>query len=181
MRSLSGLVLDVYDDVNGDVLRSIYPTPSTIPSVVKQAHLLSPEERFRYPSDVFSLVIHQDEAALRKFACIDPGNTILSVEYFLRTHHKLPEEAIKVAAANLATACSWYGLPENRHLYKLAGIGGALLGAAKSIGSKVVNNPLGALGTAMAGLSIYGAGKEMAGNLKQVARSAPGTIQQFHM
>jgi len=127
---LSGLVLDVYDDQSGETLKSIYPSCDAFPPMVKTAHVLTSEEREVLPDDVFALVLSNgDGAAIRKYACVDPGNTVLSVEYFLSNRGKLPGEAQKVAAANLITACGWYGIEPPEELSKVA-----LLGHAASLG-----------------------------------------------
>lgn len=120
MEKLSGLILDVYDDYSGEVLRSIFPRHEGVPEVIKQAHLITPEERAALPDDVFSLVLHNDGVSFRKYACTDAGNTALSVEYFLKTAHKLPAEAQKVAAENLVSACGWYGIEPPEQLQKVA-------------------------------------------------------------
>jgi len=119
---LSGLVLDFYDD-QGDAstFKSIYPERGDVPLLVKTAHVLTSEEHARLPDDVFALVLMQDDGvALRKYACIDPGNTVLSVEYFLANRDKLPVEAQKLAAANLTEACRWYSLQPPAELVKVA-------------------------------------------------------------
>jgi len=111
MDTTSGLILDVYDDYRGDTIRSLFPSRREIPGLVKNAHALSGEDRSLLPDEAFALVLLNGEERLRKFACVDPGNTALSVLYFLKHGHKLPEEAQKVAAANLHVACSWFDLP----------------------------------------------------------------------
>ena len=120
----SGLILDVYDDYKGDVLRALYPTADVLPDFVKSAQCLSAEDHQRLPDDVFALVLKNEDQVLRKFACIDEGNTVLSVQYFLANAHKLPEEAQKIAAANLVTACSWYDIVVPEPLAKLADVTG---------------------------------------------------------
>jgi len=120
MEKLSGLVLDVYDDPSGEVLRGIFPTYESVPELVKQAHPLSAEERNQLPDDLFALVLVDEDTVLRKLACADAGNTALSVEYFLKTAHKLPEEAQQRAAENLVKACSWYGIEPPEQLQKIA-------------------------------------------------------------
>jgi hypothetical protein len=130
MNSLSGLILDVYDDYDGSVLREVYPTFDGIPSIVKEAQSLSAEELRTLPDDVFALVLLNNGESLRKFACVDAGGTRLSVEYFLKNAHKLPVNAQQTGAENLVTACGWYGLevPE-----KLAGIAGTALTALTAV------------------------------------------------
>jgi hypothetical protein len=123
----SGLILDVCDDHDGAVLRAVYPTFEDIPATVKEAHALSAEDRRTLPDDVFALVLLNNGESLRKYACIDEGSTTLSVEYFMKTAHKLPVEAQKTAAANLVTACGWYGIETPEPLQKIAlGLGTAL-------------------------------------------------------
>jgi len=120
MLKTSGLVLDVHDDVGGEVLKTFFPTLEDIPEVIKCAHALSPAEREGLPDDDFALVLIDGDQKLRKFACIDAGNTQLAVLYFVANAHKLPEEAQKVAAANLATACSWYSIEVPEEIEKVA-------------------------------------------------------------
>lgn len=120
MEKLSGLVIDAGDDYNGAVLRSIFPTRESVPNLIKTAEHLSPERRAELPDDLYALVLQSGDVSLRKFACTDPGNTALSVEYFMKTGHKLPEEAQKVAAANLCAACGWYGIEPPEELEKIA-------------------------------------------------------------
>lgn len=121
MEKLSGLVIDAGDDYNGAVLRSIFPTQESVPDLIKEAEYLPPERRNELPDDLYALVLQNGEdVALRKFACTDAGNTALSVEYFMKTGHKLPEEAQKVAAANLCAACEWYDIAPPEELQKIA-------------------------------------------------------------
>lgn len=141
----SGLLLDVYDDCNGDVLRSVFPSFGDIPGFVKEAHVLSSVERAQLPDDVFALVLVNEGQRLRKYACTDSGNTALSVMYFLENGHKLPEEAQKVAAANLSTACGWYDL-DVPVLEKIALVGWAA--------RKAIEHPFTALNVAMSGPAL---------------------------
>lgn len=123
----SGLVLDVYDDSQGEVLRSLFPTPDQLPGQVKTAHALSPDERDRLPDDAFALVLVDGDQKLRKYARFDAGNTLLSAAYFLKTATKLPPDAQKLAATNLCEAMGWYDMEPPVELQKLAlGLGTAL-------------------------------------------------------
>jgi len=123
----SGLVLDVYDDRQGAVLRSIFPTLEAIPERVKTAHPLSADDRDRLPDDLFALVLVEGDQKLRKYACCDSGNTVLSTEYFLKTASLLPDGARRLAAQNLYEAHLWYGLEPKPELEKLAlGLGTAM-------------------------------------------------------
>ena len=122
MEKISGLVIDISDDFNGAVLRSIFPTRESIPDLIKNAdeRYVRMEKRAGVPDDLFALVLHNGEETMRKFACVDAGHTALSVEYFMKTAHKLPENAQKVAAANLCEACSWYDIEPPEDLKKIA-------------------------------------------------------------
>jgi hypothetical protein len=120
VEKLSGLVLDVYDDPSGEVLRSIFPQYGELPEVIKTAHLITPEERDTLPDDLFGVILVDGAVELRKYACVDAGNTALSVEYFMQLRDKLPEEAQKVAAARLCTMCDWYGFDPPEELQKVA-------------------------------------------------------------
>ena len=167
MEKLSGLVLDVYDDAQGEVIKTYFPKLADVPELVKSARFLTEEERKILPDDVFALVLQDRDVTLRKYACIDPGNTLLSLLYFEKAAHRLPEVAIRKVASNLQTACNWYW-DTTADLEKAAGIGGALLGMGKSLVGGAIKNPMGAIGKALTGMSIYGAGKQIAGNLKNV-------------
>jgi hypothetical protein len=107
----AGVVFDFYDDPTGAVLKKFFPTPEELPEAVKTAHILSEEEREVLRNEAYALVMVNEGRVLRKFACVDPGNTLLSALYFLEHRENLPEEAEKVAAANIFKACEEFGLP----------------------------------------------------------------------
>lgn len=110
MRKLAGWVFDAYDDIDGHILRSFYPTADAVPDLVKTAEHLD-EERIRtLPDDLFALVLFEEGHKLKKYATIDAGNTTLSVLYLLKQAHLLPSEAVKVAANNLIAACQEQGI-----------------------------------------------------------------------
>lgn len=120
MEKISGLVLDAHDDVNGAVMRSMYPTIGEVPDLLKTASAISPEQRDALPDDVFALILRQGDVTLRKYACVDAGNTALNIGYFLATYNVLPMEAVKTAAANLCVACHWYDIEPPEELKKLS-------------------------------------------------------------
>jgi len=124
--------LDFYDDPNGDILRSRLPQLDVIPDFIKTAERLTPEEIDKLPDDVFALVAFDGGQKMRKFACVDKGNVALSVLYFMENKDLLPDEAQKVAAANLVTACSWYNIKPPADLEKIAVIG-TLLGTGMAL------------------------------------------------
>lgn len=124
----AGIVLDLYD--NPHDLRAIFPSVDVIPDSVKVAHRLSTDELAGLPDDSFALVLLNDGDRLRKFACVDEGNTVLNLGYFFLHGHKLPEEAQKTAAANLKVACGWYGIDVPEELEKIALGLGTVMNAA---------------------------------------------------
>ena len=170
----SGLILDMHDDNRGELIREIYPTLEAVPEMVKQAQRLSQEDLSTLPDDCFALVLRQGDAVLRKYACVDPGNTELSIQYLLKTAHKLPKEAAKLAAKNLMIACGWYDIDIPEELQKVAMIGQAVNLGMKGLGLlNKVQTGLGAVkagGEAMKGLgnasSIIGHGVTGSGSDK---------------
>lgn len=135
MEKLSGLVFDVYDDPTGEILRSVFPTQGSLPDLVKEAYAVTKEVRDKLPDEAFALVLVDGDVEMKKFATVDPGNTALSVEYFLQTGHKLPVEAQKVAAQNLVAACELFDIEPPEELQKVAILDVALasaLGARKA-------------------------------------------------
>lgn len=115
----AAVVLDFYDDPTGLGLKRIYPTLESLPESIKVAHILSPEERAILRDEAYAVILQDEGKVRRKFACVDPGNTLLSVLYFTQNYDLLPPEAIKVAAANLADACHEFGI-EIPQLLKVA-------------------------------------------------------------
>jgi hypothetical protein len=115
----AGVVFDFYDDLSGSLLKTAFPTPNDLPELVKTAHILSPEERDVLRDEAYALVMSNEGKVLRKFACVDAGNTLLSCLYFEENAQKLPEEAVKVAAQNLASFCQDFGF-EPTNFVKMA-------------------------------------------------------------
>lgn len=116
----AGVSLDYYDDPNSELLKRSFPTLESLPDVIKVAHILTSEEREILRDDAYALILHNEGKTLRKFACVDAGNTLLSALYLAENADKLPEEAVKVAAANLEEACKFFDLPLHS-LEKIAG------------------------------------------------------------
>lgn len=122
MEKLANQVIDFYDDTEGTVLKSRFPSPETLPNIIKEGSLMDEAERSRMRDDLFALVMRDGDAQMRKFACTDGCNTALSVIYLL-DHAKdlLPDAAVKTAAQNLTRACDMYNIEAPPSLAKLAG------------------------------------------------------------
>jgi len=144
----TGSIVDFYDDPQGSVLKSRLPGDQ-VPDFIKQAEFLTDQVRDKLPDDVFALVMIDQGERMRKYACTDKGNTALSVIYFMENRDRLPEEAQKVAAANLARACQWYDLQPPLELFKVAGLF-----------SFLAKKPTRLLNTAMVGSDIASRGSE---------------------
>ena len=106
-----GVRFDFYDDPSGELVKKAWSTPDKLPALIKTAHILNTDERAALRDDAFALVMENEGRVLRKFACVDPGNTLLSMLYFKDSQEMLPEEAKGVAAVKLAAACEGFNLP----------------------------------------------------------------------
>ncbi len=118
--------VDFYDDPSAGTLRARVPDLNALPEFIKTAERLEPRQLAGLPDDVFALVMLDGGEKFRKFACVDAGNTALSVMYFMENRDALPAEAQKTAAANLLEACSWYDLAPPEELEKIAIVGAAM-------------------------------------------------------
>lgn len=118
----AGVVFDFYDDPSGELVKTAFPTTSDLPEFVKTAHILSSEERDVLRDEAFALIMSNEGKVLRKFACVDAGNTLLSCLYFEENAQRLPEEAVKIAAVNLASFCNDFGF-EPTDFVKMAAAG----------------------------------------------------------
>jgi hypothetical protein len=105
MTRLAGYVFDTYDDVDGQVLRSLVPSTDDLPDFVKTAARLSGDQISKTADDHFALVMVDQGRKMKKYATVDKGNTVLSVMYLLKQAHLLPPLAVKIAAGNLIDAC----------------------------------------------------------------------------
>lgn len=106
---------DIYDD-GGLLLRELVPDQSELPEFVKLATQMSQDNN----PNLFALVMAEDGNLSKRFPTVDAGNTWLSTLYFSRTHEDLPEEAQKVAAANLIEACEAHDIDVPNFLFELA-------------------------------------------------------------
>jgi hypothetical protein len=114
----AGVTVDYYDD-RGETLRGKFPTPDALPEMIKSANVQPKEELV---NEDFALVMVDEGHVFRKFACVDPGTTAMSVVYFMEHGDKLPEAAQKLAAANLVQACLDHDIMPPAEMSKVAKI-----------------------------------------------------------
>lgn len=108
----AGVVFDFYDDITGALLKEAFPSAEELPEIIKEAHILNAEERGVLRDEAFGLVMQNEGRIMRKFACVDAGNTLLSLVYFEKTASRLPEEAREAAARALYEKGVEFGLIE---------------------------------------------------------------------
>lgn len=106
------VVLDFYDDQTGSILKKAFPDAVELPEIVKTAHILDREELEVLRNEAFALVMADHGKIMRKFACVDAGNTLLSALYLMENADKLPDEAVKTAADRIAEAAAEFGIEE---------------------------------------------------------------------
>lgn len=120
----AGIVIDFYDDPTGRVLKDVFGTVEDLPPQVKTAHILNGEERDVLRNEAFALVVVNEGMVIRKFACVDPGNTLLSMHYLEKTSSCLPEEVSQLAAKNILSFCNDFGIKPSEFIVKEAGATG---------------------------------------------------------
>jgi hypothetical protein len=115
MRSYEAGVYDIHDD-GGQILKRAVPDPADLPDFVKIASMPGQDDNAR----LFALVMIEDGHVMKKFATASRGDTWLSALYFGMTGDALPEDAQKVAAANIIEACDHFEIAAPDYLFDLA-------------------------------------------------------------
>lgn len=125
---IAGIVLDLYDDPKGAVLRTkIASSGRQLPEKLASARILSEEELGRLPDRLFAFVATNGDDVVRKYAMHDEAHLVLSMIYFNETGHLLPGTAQQKVAANLINGCSWYEMDPPAAIVKTAMVGSALV------------------------------------------------------
>lgn len=107
MIKTAGVVFDLYDD-DGALLKQTFEGGAA-PEVISEGVFLTEEERAALPDNAFAAVITNGEETLRKYACIDAGNTASSTIYFLAVRDRFPSHAKMKIAKNLVDANRYFG------------------------------------------------------------------------
>lgn len=132
---LAGVILDVYDDPKGLVLRNKLAS-RPLPAKLASSRLLEVEDLDRLPDRVFALVAENHGHPVRKYAMHDEAHLVTSLIYFDECRELLPEPVRQKVAANLVQGCGWYDIQPPESLVKTALIGAALnvLGGVQALG-----------------------------------------------
>jgi hypothetical protein len=79
--------------------------------MIKSAELLTSDKAASLPADAFALrILTEDGSHLHKFPVTSAADTWLSMRYFEKNAHKLPQSAQSIAASNLKIAADRYGV-----------------------------------------------------------------------
>ncbi len=132
---ISGVILDIYDDPQGEVLVNLI-RDNPLPEKLASARLLDQSELVSLPDRLFGLVADDGPRRLRKYAMCDEAHVVTSILYFLDRGDVLPSEMQSKVAANLVNACAWYDMDPPEALVKRAMLGKAVggLGTAAALG-----------------------------------------------
>lgn len=118
---LAGIVLDIYDDPSGEILRSKLASKEAFAPKLAAAEALS-----ALPDRLFAFVATNNGETVRKYAMHDAEHVATSVAYFLDRFHYFPEVVRPKIASNLVNACGWYDIEPPEQLVKAALLGAAL-------------------------------------------------------
>ena len=104
MYKLANQVLDVYDDLNFEMLKKIA-------NVDGKLYVRTADERAELQDTDFALsIITKRASKLNKYPLATKDDAWLSNEYFDMTHQRLPKLAAETAAYNIKLACEEHGI-----------------------------------------------------------------------
>jgi hypothetical protein len=126
--NLAGVILDLYDDPKGLVLRQKAAELGGLPSKVASAELLDYEDLDRLPDRVFALVGTNAGQPIRKYAMHDEAHLLTSLMYFEKCGHLLPNEVRQKVASNLTLGCGWYDVAPPSAVKQAGMLGAAMMG-----------------------------------------------------
>ncbi len=111
-------VLDIADDL-GAFLKASLPQQG-VSTLVKTAEWREPATL--RPRDFAVILVDTDGKEHGKYACFDPGNTIVSMLYLEQAVPHLNPAAIKTAASTLSSMAQGWGIPVPLEIAKLASL-----------------------------------------------------------
>ncbi len=155
---LAGVILDIYDDPKGRILRDKVASIGGMPTKLASSRLLEDEELDRLPDRVFAMVAENHGQTVRKYAMHDEAHLITSVFYFDECKGLLPTETRQKVASNLLIGCGWHDARPPRSLVKEA---------------------MGMMDVVGAGANVYGtvqSARELKDNIKGALRPKVGGL-----
>lgn len=123
LKWFSDNIVDVYDDEEGAILKQ-YLNIDSVPQHIKEASNISEGTYSGRNLDNYdyALVSEFENGTLRKFATVDPGNTLLSTIYYFHNRDNLTDDMKKTASSNLVKSLNDFNLPIPEELINDANI-----------------------------------------------------------
>jgi len=121
MRKIASMHLDVVDHIVNDEIEKLASIVEHLSDDAQVAYIPSIEElETRKDKDFAAILWDPQVGTLRKFAKFTPELAELNMAFLVNTKNSLPEEIVKVAAANLTCAAMNFGLsiPNELESYK---------------------------------------------------------------
>jgi len=117
MRKIAGMNLDVVDYIINDEVEKLATLVEHLSENAQTAYIPSIEELELKRDKDFAAILYDPKAGyLRKYAKYAPGLVELNMAFLVDRKDSLPEEVVKVAAANLTCAASNYNVPIPKEL-----------------------------------------------------------------
>lgn len=132
---LAGVILDIYDDSKGLVLRRKLGSGHPLPEKLASSTLLTHEELAQLPDRLFAMVVENHGETVRKYAMHDEAHLITSMIYFDECRSLLPEDVRQKVAENLIMGCEWYDVRPPASIIKTAWVGAAISAATGVMGA----------------------------------------------
>lgn len=134
------MILDIYDDPKGRILRDKVAGFGGMPPKLASSHLLDAEELARLPDRMFAMVAENHGQTIRKYAMHDASHLTTSLLYFEECQGLLPEATRQKVASNLIIGCGWHDTRPPNSLIKTALVGGLLNGAMAIQGAREIKS-----------------------------------------
>lgn len=117
MRKIAGMNLDVVDHIINDDVEKLANLVEQLSENAQTAYIPSIEElELRKDKDFAAVLWDPKVGYLRKFAKYTPGLVELNMAFLADLKNSLPDEVVKIAAANLTCAASRYNIPIPKEL-----------------------------------------------------------------
>jgi hypothetical protein len=118
---LASLNYDVTDYAMNEHLEKIAEAVQSLSDQAKMANIPDYTEQLEHPQKDFAVVLWDRQAGeLNKFACYTPELTEINMAFLINNMNTLPEEIVKVAAANLTCSAKKFKITIPEELSKYA-------------------------------------------------------------